>query len=241
MDEGIYLAGSRMNGLASSLDMVAANLANANTPGYKRTLGQFSALMHAMVAGAPAEGARPAWPVLTAGHLDLSQGPVQETGRPLDVAIRGPAFLALDTPAGRRYTRKGRIFLNADGEMVDAAGNRFAAQGGSLRVPVDAEKITIERTGEVLADDQLIGRLMLVEVPKPEFLVPEGSCLYRYDGPAPRRASGSELVQGSLEHSNVNVMAEMVNLVQLMRAYEANARVLKRLDEANSRTIESAA
>jgi len=137
MDSVAYLMGGRMSELTANLDVVAANLANADTPGFKRATCCFSEalrpLLSAADASASASAFAPDWCQLRTGSTDFSQGSVRMTGRPLDLAIRGPGFLVVDTPAGQRYTRKGRICLNAEGELTDGNGNRrLVAEGSSL-------------------------------------------------------------------------------------------------------------
>lgn len=245
MDSAIYLMGSRMDALAENLQLIAANLANANTPGFKRTTWKFAEVLQALApqlgGGIGAPGVVPEWSSLTVSGTDFSPGAIRMTGSPLDLAIRGSGFFVLDTADGPRYTRKGRLHLNAAGELTDAAGNRFVADSGSLRVPETASEIAVSRDGEVLADDELIGRLQLVDIPDPQYLVAVGWGLYRNDGPAPGRSFTSEIIQGAVEGSNVNVLNEMVSLVQVMRAYEATARILKRLDSLNGQLVRSAA
>jgi flagellar basal-body rod protein FlgF len=163
------------------------------------------------------------------------------TGRPLDLALRGRGFFVVDTPAGRRYTRKGRICLNSEGELIDGNGNRFVADSGTLRIPEDAEGISISRSGEVVAGEERLGQLAVVDIPQPERLVAEGWSLYRNDGQRATPAVGAEVVQGAIEQSNVNVVNETVSLVQIMRAYETASRIVKRMDALNGQLVRSAA
>ncbi len=245
MDSVAYLMGGRMSELTANLDVVAANLANADTPGFKRATCCFSEalrpLLSAADASASASAFAPDWCQLRTGSTDFSQGSVRMTGRPLDLAIRGPGFLVVDTPAGQRYTRKGRICLNAEGELTDGNGNRFVADSGALRIPEDAEDISVSRSGEVMADEEVLGRLLVVDIRQPERLVAEGSSLYRNDGPRAAPAVGAEVVQGAIEQSNVNVVNEAISLVQIMRAYETASRILKRMDALNGQLVRSAA
>jgi flagellar basal-body rod protein FlgF len=181
------------------------------------------------------------WPRLMGPRIDPSQGPVTRTGRELDLAVRGPGFFAVETPAGRRYTRKGRLFTDSDGQLVDGAGNPFVTDGGSLSLPVDGGAVTIEAGGEVLVNGQVLGRVSLFEIPDPEALRPEGSATYRNDGPPAREALESRLVQGAIEESNVQPVRQMVKMLTTMRSYEATARLLKRADRLNASLIQTAA
>lgn len=245
MPNMIYLTGSRMNALVDNLEVIAANLANANTPGFKRTVGKFKSVLQ-RATWAPVSGPRPItispdWPELSRPRTDFSQGPIRRTGRSLDLAIRGDAFFVVETPAGRRYTRKGRLYLNAAGELTDGAGNHFASESGRLQIPEGAGYLTVDPTGQVGAGEQIIGRLMLVDIPEPEALVAEGSSNFRNDGAPSVSAVGSQVMQGAIEQSNVSAVQEMVALIGVMRAYEASARIVKRLDSLSARLIQAAA
>jgi len=245
MDSMLYLVGTRMNGLAEGLEVTAANLANANTPGYKRMQSSFRSVLQSSMAAGGTSAVAPEvalqWPSVSGHQIDVSQGPTSRTGRPLDVAVRGKGFLVLDTIAGERYTRKGRMYLNSQGELTDAAGNRFAADSGSLRIPDPTGEIAISPDGEVTVDGQSVGKLKLVDIPRSDALVPEGAGVYRNEGPSATAAVGSEIEQGAVEESNVQPMQEMVALVQLMRAYESGTRMMKRWDSVKEKLIQSAA
>ncbi len=242
MDSISYLTGNQMNGLTEQLDIIASNLANASTPGYKKMQGKFqSALNQAMGSSDSTNEPQIHLPELAYKQIDTSQGPVRTTGRPLDVAIQGRGFLVVDTLAGERYTRRGRLQVNADGELTDSAGNPFAGSSGSIRIPDGAAQIAIGPNGEVVADGQSLGTLELVDIPDPRSLVPEGSGLYRNDGDSARRAADSRVLQGAVEESNVNTMAELVDLVKVMRHYEIGSRLMKRWDSVQQQLIQSAA
>jgi len=239
MDDLAYLIASRMKGLEENLQVIAHNLANASTPGFKRTVGKFSAVMDA-VQGEPPNADELTYAELSERALDFSAGAIRRTGRPLDVAVHGPAMLVVQTPDGERYTRKGRLYLTPQGELVDGDGHRFAAAGGTLRLPPDAANVSIDRAGNVKADGATLGRLRLVDIPRPDLLVPEGGGRYRNDGPAAQPAAGSQLVQGAVEESNVKPVHEMVALIEVMRAYEAASRIARRLETLNQQLVQDA-
>ena len=237
MESGVYVLGSQMNALTDRLQIVAANLANANSTGFKRVVATFAG--EAAQTSSEPGGLAPLWPELAGTSLDISPGALRQTGRPLDLAVRGDAFFVVETTTGPLYTRKGRLFQNAQGELTDAAGNRYMADSGSLRIPETAREITVQRNGEVLADGQSLGRLALVDTPRTDMLVPVGAGLYRSDAPV-RPAVGSEVVQGVVEESNVRPMEEMVALIDIMRAYDAGTKVLRKMDTLNDQLIKTA-
>jgi len=244
MDNMIYLSGCRMTGLADNLQVVASNLANANTPGFMGTVCDFQAILAAGspqdVSQAPDGGTALTWPELGSFQVDFSQGPVRRTERPLDLAIRGPAFFVVDTPAGPRYTRKGRVYTDPQGELKDGAGNLVASESGAMRIPQDATQITVSADGQVSADGRAIGRLKLVDIPARQMMASEGDATFRNDGSATTPAANSEVIQGAVEESNVDAVHEMVALVCLMRAYEANAQIVRKVDGANGELIKTA-
>jgi flagellar basal-body rod protein FlgF len=237
MDSSVYVLGNRMDGLADNLQLIAGNLANANTPGFKRSVGRFTAALQQ--ARSSPSGAT--WAVLDGDRIDFSAGPTRRTGRSLDLAIRGDAFFVLDTPAGRCYSRKGRLYVNTDGELTDGAGNRFAGRGGSISIPPGAADVQVAPDGQVSAGGSAVGRLMLVDIRDRTGLVPQGAGLYRDTSGSEARAVGSEVIQGAIEESNVNPMLELVGLLEVMRAYEASARLVRKMDTLSSQLIKSAA
>ncbi len=238
MDSSLYVVGDRMDGLAIQLQVIASNVANANSAGFKRMVSTF--VTQDQTEPVVEDVMDPVWPELAGVALDTSQGAIRNTGRPLDLAIQGDAFFAVETPDGTRYTRKGRINQTADGELTDPAGNRFMSAGGSLNIPDGTTHLTVQRNGELLADGQSAGRLALYDIPDQDALVPLGSGLYRNDGAAARQAVTSTVVQGALEESNVQPVSEMVNLIDVTRAYEAAVRVLRRMDSLSDQLVKSA-
>ena len=238
MDSSLYVVGSRMNGLSSQLQVIASNVSNADSAGFKRMVCTFASQDQATTAEQGAMS--PVWPELSGMALDTTQGAIRQTGRPLDLAIEGSAFFAVNTPDGTRYTRKGRIYESPSGELTDAAGNPFSAGGGSLRVPAGVSQLTVLSDGEVIGDQQAIGKLSLMDVPSQGSLVPLGSGYYRNDGAAAKPSLTSEVQQGALEDSNVEPVTEMVNLIEVTRAYEAGARILHRMDTLGDQLVKSA-
>jgi len=244
MESATYVSASHLSSLADSLDVIAANLANANTAGYKRTVGRFEQALLAAIGQAPGAASgtvvHPALAQFDTRPVDFSPGPIRTTGRPLDLAVKGDAIFVVETAAGPRYTRKGQLHVSADGAITDGSGNAFAAAGGALRLPAGAHDITVAPDGQVTANGEQIGRLRLVDVARPDMLVAQGSTLFRNEGPAPRDAADSEIIQGAIEESNVSPVLEMVALVQVTRAYEASARVMRRMDGLHGQLVKEA-
>jgi flagellar basal-body rod protein FlgF len=245
MESALYVSGQRLQGLADDLQVVAGNIANANTSGYKRRVGSFEAVLDAAArrafARAGGVGARAEWPSFGSGRIDFTQGPISRTGRSLDVAVNGEGFLVVDTPDGPRYTRKGRIHVSPMGELTDGVGNRFLSDSGSLKLPPGASEIAIDRTGQIAADGSLVGTLQIVDIPDKDGLVSEGRAMFRYTGATPVPDTESSVVQGALEQSNVDLVREMVTLTTVMRSYEGMSRLMRRMDSLHGKLADTTA
>ena len=235
MDRAVYVTAAGMNASIDRLRRISVNMANGSTPGFKRTISR----LRGERGGGTGHFNRELRPVMEPESLDLSQGGVTRTGRPLDLAIRGRGFFAVETASGRRYTRKGRMYRNSDGELVDAGGHPFVSDRGVLSLPPDAAQITVTPDGDVLADGQELGTLRVVTVPEQEKLVRESWCLLRNDGQPAEEATDCSFTQGALEKSNVNPLREMVDLMDTVRAYEGNARVMRRMDSVKKQLIQT--
>lgn len=231
MSDGITLAFSGAVAQAEALDVAAQNLANASTVGFRGLRPVFQQIL-------AAAGAAAARPVIVAGtRADLGQGPLRATGGALDVALRGPGFLVVATPAGERYTRAGNLAVSADGLLVDAGGRPVLGDGAApLRLPRDAGAVAIDAGGEVRAGGATVGRLRIVEFADPARLGPEGESLWRAEaGAGPHDAAATEVVAGHLEQSNVDVVRGLVELVRISRAYDAFSRTLQTFRDVDQR------
>lgn len=240
MDPTGYAVGEQNQRQMRRLETVAANLANASTPGYKRAIPAFSAVLEEAASVGEQDG--------TTGDaegfgfmVDRSQGPLRQTGRRLDLAIYGKGFFVVATPRGERYTRKGRLYADPYGEVTDASGNPFLGKDGPLNLPADAGDVVVSEGGQLTADGRSVGQLLLVEPDESARLIPEGDGLYRIEGARPGPAVGSSVVQGSIEDSNVKPMRELVQMIELMRSYESSSKVLKRIGRLNGELIQTTA
>jgi flagellar basal-body rod protein FlgG len=211
----------------NEFDIVAHNLANVSTTGYKRRCSSFSAsLASQMGDGGDAAGAQ----TITAGGIDFSQGNMIETSQPLDVALYGKGFFVIETPEGPLYTRHGVFRTNQNGQIVDVQGRMVAGDGGPLVVPaeVDVSEVQVGNDGRVFARGALIGQFRVVDFPgKSDQLSPVGLNCYRpFKDAEPASAEGVVLKQGYEEGSNVQLVEELVNMIMVSRIYEANAKLV---------------
>lgn len=248
MNDALYIAATGMNVQQRSVDTIANNLANVNTPGFKKGRVNFEDMVYRAL-GAPgqvADGAQPAWQGSGVGMLSLvkhfAPGELRKTDMPLDVAIQGEGFIevtALDgTPA---YSRGGTLSVDKDGFLATADGHVLKP---GIHVGADALEITIKSDGRVLVRNREggsaseAGRIELVRFADTQGLVALGGNLYRpsaQSGDAILGRAGEDglggLAQGYLESSNVKLVEEMVDLMAAQRAYESSVKVIQAADE----------
>jgi flagellar basal-body rod protein FlgG len=235
MLEGLYSAAAGMMAQQRRLDSVANDVANVNTTGYKRVRLSFRDLAYT----APGQGA--ARGVTTGSGSAAStigrffgQGALRRTDNPLDVAIEGPGFFRVRTENGTEaLTRDGNFHLNSQGELITSAVLRLVPP---VRVPRDTqpEDVTITRTGQVNVKGNRVGEIPVVDVPAPDGLVPAGDNLYMPStaSGAVRRAAGANLVQGTLESSNVEIADAMVDMMDAQKGFALASRAVQMQDQA---------
>ena len=217
------------------LETISHNLANANTPGYKRDIAvtlEFENLLstqsstHLSSIAAAERQAAPAVQLL----VDHAAGALQQTGNPLDLAIEGDAFFEVLTEFGARYSRLGAFAIDGAGRLVDSHG--FTVAGVEGDILLSGGDVTIDRGGSVFENGEYAGQLKLVAFEDPSLLAKEGRRLLRASDEAIVRVDDDSSVrQGYREASNVEVMQEMVRLVTTLRHFETTSRVLKGYDD----------
>ncbi len=198
----------------------ANNLANAGTIGFKRTRITFTDYL--------AMGSK----------IDLKDGPIHKTGSPLDLAIVGKGFFAVETPEGTLYTRAGNFSVNNEGTLVNRDGYPVLSSGGSITLP--HQNVSVQEDGKIIDGKRVLGELQVVYFEKPEQLVPVGSTYFKNDpGDNPEQpATDFQILQGSIEESNVNIVSEIVQLIDTLRTFEAQQKSLKYFDQMNGNVIE---
>jgi len=237
---GIYTAASGMLAETTRADTIANNLANGNTAGYKKDVAiskDFASVLIRRINDgpeAPVIGSVGVGTVIDEIATIQSTGAMRYSGNPLDCAIDGKGFFAVQTAAGIRYTRNGTFTRNARGQLVTADGQEVLGQNGPITLPDDG-KVTIDSTGNVLVDGANVGQLRVVEFNNERELVKEGATLYQ--APNNGRQATGKVAQGFLEQSNVNVVSEMVNLISGYRAYELNAKTVQTHDQLLDKAV----
>jgi len=253
---GIYTSASGMLLEGIKTDVIANNLANAATTGFKRQQFAVRAFPEMLIQrindplrlGGRTVDPRPVIGRLGTGAaldelaLDMTPAPLRFTGNLLDLAIAGPGFFAVQTETGEvAYTRDGRLAVGADGLLRTAGGHVLLGVDGPIAV--GSAVPVIDELGQVYVDGEVVGRISLWEFEEPRALGRLGGNLLvptPGSGP-PVPAQGSTIERGYLEQSNVNVVREMVDLITVQRAYEANQKVIQAQDETLGRLISDAA
>jgi flagellar basal-body rod protein FlgF len=214
-----------MRARMESLDMLANNLANSSTAGYKSDR-EFYSLYAASEALDPAlsgETGMPATlPVVQRQWTDFSQGIMTPTGGPLDVALSGQGFFAVNGPSGVLYTRNGSFHLAQDGTLATQEGYAVRDVNGAPIVLQGTGQIEIANDGSITQDGAVVGQLAVVSCGQPAALDKAGANYFRLNGPdtAMSPATGTGVNQGKLESSNVTPAESAVRLVSLMRQFE---------------------
>lgn len=243
MSGGTYVAASGALLQQMRLDLLTNNLANASSPGYKADKPIFR-LPQETVNTAAQENQNPALRQSLSPYappfdsvIDFSAGALKQTGNPLDVAIVGTGFFAIDTPDGEQYTRKGSFVIDADGTLTTPDGNAVMGEGGPISV--DGSQVNIDDAGNITADGTVVGQLRLVTFDQPQLLEKTGDALFAANDPAnpPLPSEDISLRQGYLELSNVNAVRTMTQLIETTRIFETYQKVITALDQADSRAV----
>lgn len=250
MQNALYVGLSRQIALHREMDVIANNLANMDTNGFKAdgvTFEEYLATKARVDRAAPADQ-RVAFVRESGSITDFTQGTLQQTGGALDLAVRGDGYFVVETPQGERYTRNGSFALNDKGELVNQQGYRVRGQNGPLQFDQQDNSITFAREGTITAingnQNQVIerGKIRLVRFDDQNSLVREGNGLYSAGGQAPQNVKETtSIVQGSLEKSNVNPIIEMSRMLEVMRAYQSLASMMTKTDDLRKTAIEKLA
>jgi flagellar basal body rod protein FlgG len=236
MIRGIYSAASGLDAYSLNQDVVAENLANASTPGFRQqgvVYQSFDLALNGQLTG-PEDNGGLLGVVPSQAFTNFQPGPLQYTGNPLDLAASGNVFFVLDGQTGPELSRNGTFVLNGNGEVVNTSGLRVRSEGGGpLTIPAQTREIGVSADGFVFADGQQVGRLQLEVVANPAVLQRVGPSLFSGIQPGNAPPAGTAVVtRGYRELSNVNPVQEMVSMIAGSRYYEAAQRALRSLSDA---------
>ena len=227
MDNATYATLTRQSGLMREMQVLANNIANASTTGFRREGVVFSEFVRKLDGMPSLSMAR-----ASARVIDLTQGTIAPTGGTFDFAIRGDGFFLIETPEGERLSRAGHFTPNADGDLVNPDGFRLLDAGGApVAIPPGARDVQLARDGTLSADGEPVARIGLWAPADPLSLRHVAGTLFSADAPEPMDEGAGDLMQGHLEDSNTDPIAEVSRMIAVQRAYEMGQSLLDREDQ----------
>jgi flagellar basal-body rod protein FlgF len=248
MENTLLVGLSRQVALERQLAVVANNIANVNTTGYKADQAKFEEFLRSPAHIDHFTGAdrRLSFVVDRATFHDFGQGPVERTGNPLDLALDGNSFFVVQANGNERYTRNGAFQINAQGQLVTNDGHQVIGTTGPITFQPNDQDISIARDGTVTvregnntAVDSVRGKLRLASFEQPQRLSKLGANLFAApNGVVAQDAVNPSVRQGSVEKSNVSGVAEMAKMIEVMRAYSGIAGLMQQLGDVRKASIE---
>jgi flagellar basal-body rod protein FlgF len=246
MERGSYVAASAGLFQFRKLEIVNNNLANLNTPGFKREmlvgdLQSFDETLAAAVASndpyAKGDHDRAPGTVNVRAVTDFSQGPIRYTGNGLDVALREPNdFFVINTDTGPQYTRAGNFTLTSEGQLVTVDG--FVVNGDGGAIEITGPGATIAADGSVSSGGVVVGKVQVVKIPNPESLERAGNSRFTLPAGQPTpEAVEAEMVPQSLEQSNVTAISSVIEMITAGRAFDLYSRSAQSIDAMNQTAI----
>ncbi len=227
----IYVLATGGKRAIEELDITTNNIANVDTPGFKKLLLREMSQYIPQNKGDTKDLF--VFPRFSASPVILEQGELKETGEPLDLAIQGDGFFNIQTPNGVVYTRDGHFFLDPEGYIVDARGNYLLDEGGNRIQLENTENLSISKIGEIFQNGELI---TVIKISNFTDVIPIGGNYYRPNG----NEIPAEVVinQGFLEKSNVNPVKEMISLIEAQRRFEMYGTLMRSLDAMEQKANE---
>lgn len=239
MIENAQLIGlSRQVALARQMEVLANNVANINTTGFKAESLLFEEYVMpiAEYSAAPVPGDRDlSYTQDWATVHNFQPGAIVQTGNELDVALQGDGFIAILTPEGERWTRDGSLKINSTGLLVTDDGYQVMSEGGEIRFEPNETDIRFNQDGSITTSAGLKGTLRIVEFDQPQQLAHEGGNLF--SGGEPLAAQSTQVMQGALERSNVSGVTEIANMIRVQRAYQSIASLLDQQNDLRRNAI----
>jgi len=247
MENASLVGLSRQVALARELDVIANNVANMTTTGFKADGSLFEQYLSSS-ARAAGSGERISYVRDRGVWHDMTQGPLERTGNQFDVAIDGNGFFAVQTPRGERYTRNGALQVNANGQLVTSDGNPVLGSGGPIVLQPNDRQVMISPDGTVSVregnarTESVRGRIRVVDFANAQALQNDGSALFRApNGVTAQDVEAPKIVQGAVEKSNVKGVAEMSRMIEITRAYTQIATMLQQQGDRGVQAIDKLA
>ena len=256
MNEGIYIAASGAFKQERKIDVIANNLANLATTGFKRDGLAFREMIPPFTGTAQLSASldpkptafQPDPQVSYVGVADMytndSNGILRQTGNTLDVALQGKGYFVVDSAQGQRFTRNGNFQLSGEGFLITQEGYKVLGQEGKpIKIDTQGGDISINPSGGIAVGNGKtsipVGNLLLVSFDDPAKLVKEGNGLFKIADSSVKKQTAEKVSvhQGFLETSNVNSIEEMTNMIVTLRAFEAYQKIIQSIDEANEQAV----
>lgn len=225
MNSGYYAACAGLQSQTRALELIAENVANLNTTGYRAQQPSFKSLLGTSAGGSNLlNRAINDFDVLESNHTDLTGGSLQQTGNPLDLGVEGPGFLAVQTKAGMLYTRNGNFQVSASGQLTTSSGDFVLGEQGPVNLPPG--QVSISADGTISIDGAVAGKLKVVEFQSDTALEPAGNSYYSAPDSSGLPAAHSSVRQEMLESSNVSSVSAIVDLITVQRRAEMLERAM---------------
>lgn len=233
MENSAYILTTSQRALRRRLEVISNNIANMNTPGFKADRATFRDVL-----AKTTPGGREYYTQTQGTFTDFRDGAMTSTANQFDVALGQGGFLVVDTPAGERYTRAGRLQLDANRQLVTAAGHPVQGQGGPITIPQDATQILINQDGSITSNNGNIDRLRIVRFEDNAVLQKTYGNMY-VSAAAPLEMENPNVLQGMLESSNVQAIAEVTEMMSVLRTYQSVAKAVQKEDGRVKKMIEA--
>ncbi len=252
MVQGINTAAAGMISILNLNDIVANNMANVNTTGFKQLIPAFKNIDEAPVykknidskidPSLQVMGNLSVGSELDAKYLDFSQGNLKHTGRNLDVALNSPGFFIVENEFGEFYTRNGNFSINDEGDLVTMSGDKVIGEGGAININVagmDLKELNITEDGRIMHGEMELARLSVVDFEDKTTMAMMGNNLYRNlnDNAQPVEPEKISVVSGNLESSNSNVIKSMTDSITGARTYETLSQVVRNTDATVKKSV----
>ena len=239
MENTILVTLSRQLTLQRKMDVIANNLANMNTAGFKSDELKFEEYLDPVATDEGFQVSDKRVKFVIDPHMvrNLSAGSQRQTGRDLDVALSGDGWMVVEAPQGERYTRNGQLKLSGDGTLVTSEGYPVLGEGGPITFEPGESSITIAKDGTISTNQGTKDLLRIVEFENPQDMKKQGSSLYQ-TAQTPADNENTSIIQGAFETSNVQSMQQMTQMIETVRAYSSVSKMLEAADESRGKAIQ---
>lgn len=228
MTDGLTYSVQAMGAAERRMEMIAANLANLNAAGFKRSIDRVQAFDSQLGQSLERN-------IASERRVDFTQGTLRATGEPFDFALAGKGFFTVEGTDGELYTRDGRFFVNDTGVLQTQEGLPVAWEGARGTIDPNGKEVTVDPTGRMKQGDTEIGQLRIVDFEKPERLRMKQGGFWTAPDTALPIASEAQVRQGHVEMANTSAVDELVAMIAVQRRYEMGTRVMSSIDQSYKR------